>query len=176
MWRQIELQVMQGRHIRTQRATANGYDAGENIAESDFDGELSCEIHLNNILCGRTTGKQRAPNNVMVDWHERFLFPDLPPFETLDIKVWKEKKSSRPYPLGLVQIQLHHFRRGEATEGWFPIIHGVSGPAREMQIGEIRLSIRVEEYVRVFRFPGSFLISVEEKSSPQRLRTRDWNR
>ncbi|EAU93112.2 GTPase activating protein [Coprinopsis cinerea okayama7 len=146
MWRQIELSVIQARHIRAQKAE-NGYDIGDAGGDAEFDGEVSCEIHLNSILCGRTTGKKRPAGNSLLDWHEKFVFPDLPPFETLVINIWREKKATKPTVLGLVRIELFNFRRGETTEGWFPIIQGMSGSSRETQIGELRLKLRVDEEI-----------------------------
>lgn len=170
MWRQIELSVIQARHIKSHKAD-NSYD--DNASDADFDGELSCEINLNNILCGRTTSKKRGDSGLQ--WQEKFVFPDLPPFETLDINIWREKKATKPSTLGLVQIQLHHFRRGETTEGWFPIIQGTSGSARETQIGELRIILRVDEYVR----PNSERLSDTQLPPPERLfsltpRIKDW--
>ncbi|TFK30445.1 GTPase activating protein [Coprinopsis marcescibilis] len=142
MWRQIELSIVQARNLRVPK-TENG-DSVETSADADFDGEISCELHLNNILCGRTTGKKKGST---LEWHEKFLFSDLPPFQTLDINVWREKKAMKPTTVGFAQIQLHSFRRGETVEGWHPIIQGVTGPARETQVGELRVKLRVDEEI-----------------------------
>jgi hypothetical protein len=113
------------------------------------DLDVSCEIHLNEQLCGRTTVKKGIGSP---DWHERFIFCDLPPFETLELIVWREKKLLKPVVMGSIRIALGNFRRGDPVEGWFPVLH--SGPiASGVQVGEVRMKVRVDECV--FYFPGS---------------------
>jgi hypothetical protein len=116
--------------------------AGDGDTEA-VDLNVSCEIHLNEQLCGRTTVKKGigAP-----DWHEKFTFSDLPPFENLELIVWREKKLLKPVIMGSIRIALGNFRRGEAIEGWFPVLH--NGPiASGVQVGDIRMKIRVDECV-----------------------------
>jgi len=118
---------------------------------------VSCEIHLNDTLCGRTTVKKGVGSP---DWHESFTFSDLPPFDTLDVIVWREKKLFKPTIMGSVRITLSNFRRGEAVEGWFPVLH--TGPiASDLQVGDIRLKIRVDESVsRLFALFPCFLMTI----------------
>ncbi|KAF8168097.1 Rho GTPase activation protein [Crassisporium funariophilum] len=144
MWRQVELTVMQGRNLGLTK-----YDAGLNgnsdpTPEPDgADVDISCEIHLNDILCSRTTVKKGLGSP---DWHETFTFPGLPPFESLDVFVWKEKKLHKPTVLGITRVSLANFRRGDAVEGWFPVVQsGTIGT--EIQVGELRLKIRVDEEI-----------------------------
>ncbi|KAK0198314.1 GTPase activating protein [Armillaria mellea] len=141
MWRQVELKVMQGRNLGNTRPVD---DKNESSSEFDpVDLDVSCEIHLNDVLCGRTTVKKGIGSPV---WHESFTFSDLPPFETLDVLVWREKKVFKPSPLGSVCITLNNFRRGEAIEGWFPVLQ--SGPlASDLQVGDIQLKVRVDEEI-----------------------------
>ncbi|KAK0208207.1 GTPase activating protein [Desarmillaria ectypa] len=141
MWRQVELSVIQGRNLGNTRPVD---DKNESSSEYDpVDLDVSCEIHLNDMLCGRTTVKKGIGSPV---WHESFTFSDLPPFETLDVLVWREKKVFKPSPLGSVCITLNNFRRGEAIEGWFPVLQ--SGPlASDLQVGDIQLKIRVDEEI-----------------------------
>lgn len=149
MWRQIELFVTQGRNVGISRSDFNS-DVAEVAQDGEADSDISCEIHLNDIICGRTTSKKRGAT-AMVDWHEKFTFSELPPFDSLDIVVWKDsKKFSKPHIVGFIRIPLNSFRRGEQTEGWFPIMQAQSGPTREVQVGELRLKVRVDECVMVF--------------------------
>ncbi|TEB35043.1 Rho GTPase activation protein [Coprinellus micaceus] len=66
---------------------------------------------------------------------------------SLDIVVWKEKKVMKPSMVGFIRIPLSNFRRGEPMEGWFPIMQSQAGPTREIQVGELRLKIRVDEEI-----------------------------
>lgn len=141
MWRQVELTVSQGRNLGNTRFETGG---GDPFLEPDaVDLGVSCEIHLNDILCGRTTVKKGIGSP---DWHESFTFSDLPPFEFLDLMVWREKKMFKPAILGSIRIPLSSFRRGEAVEGWFPVLHSGSASS-DTQVGEIRLKLRIDESV-----------------------------
>ncbi|KDQ30794.1 hypothetical protein PLEOSDRAFT_49472 [Pleurotus ostreatus PC15] len=150
MWRQVELTVQQGRYLGSARFLgdqgANGAvppSTETNQEPEVIDMDVSCEIFLNDVICGRTTVKKGIGSP---DWHESFTFPDLPPFEMLDVNVWREKKLFKPTMMGSVRITLSNFRRGEAVEGWFPVLHsGVAG--NDVQVGEIRLKIRVDEEI-----------------------------
>jgi hypothetical protein len=149
MWRQVELTVIQARNLGNTRPfeISNGaavIGGTETNPEADpVDLDVSCEIHLNGMLCGRTTLKKGIGSP---DWHENFTFTDLPPFDTLDIFVWKEKKLFKPTLMGCVRVTLGNFRRGESIEGWFPVLH--QGPtASDLQVGDIRLKIRVDEEI-----------------------------
>lgn len=147
MWRQVELTVVQGRNLGSQKPleASSGGDAEADAVDLD----VSCEIHLNEQLCGRTTVKKGIGSP---DWHESFTFADLPPFETLELVVWREKKVLKPAIMGSIRIALSNFRRGEAVEGWFPVLH--SGPiASSVQVGDVRMKIRVDEYVALSLSP-----------------------
>jgi hypothetical protein len=141
MWRQVELTVIQGRKFGNARAVDASSEATPELNGLDLG--VSCEIHLNDILCGRTTVKKGLGSP---DWHESFTFSDLPPFETIDLLVWQEKKSFRPVFLGSVRIPLINFCRSETIEGWFPVLHGGS-IAGDVQVGELRLKMRIDELV-----------------------------
>jgi hypothetical protein len=146
MWRQVELSIIQGRNLGNQKllADSNAHTGSAMDPEADaVDLDVSCEIHLNEQLCARTTVKRGIGSP---DWHENFTFSDLPPFETLEVVVWREKKMLKPIVMGSVRIALSNFRRGEAVDGWFPVLH--SGPiASSVQVGDIRMKIRVDEWV-----------------------------
>lgn len=141
MWRQVELTIFQGRNLGNARPLEASSEPNSEIDGLDLG--VSCEIHLNDISCGRTTVKKGLGSP---DWHESFTFSDLPPFETVDLLVWQEKKSFRSELLGSVRIPLINFRRGEAIEGWFPVVHGGS-IAGDIQVGELRLKMRIDELV-----------------------------
>ncbi|KAJ7071030.1 GTPase activating protein [Mycena amicta] len=154
MWRQVELTVIQARNLGNTRLIDLGAGANaavisgsgaENVAEGEAVDlmDVSCEIHLNNMLCGRTTLKKGIGSP---DWHENFTFTDLPPFDTLEVLVWREKKLFKPTLLGSVRVTLANFKRGESVEGWFPVLH--QGPTvSDLQVGDIRLKIRVDEEI-----------------------------
>lgn len=137
---------MQGRNLGVTRPidiVNDTTNSGDPSPTEVVDFDISCEMHINNFLCGRTTVKRGVGSP---DWHEAFTFTDLPPFQNLDISVWREKKISKPTMVGSVHIVLANFRRGEAVEGWFPVLH--TGPiATDLQVGELRLKIRVDESV-----------------------------
>ncbi|CAK5264411.1 unnamed protein product [Mycena citricolor] len=145
MWRQVELTVIQARNLGNPRPfdPAGAAVIGGSEEADPVDLKVSCEIHLNTMLCGRTTLKKGLNTP---DWHEQFTFPDLPPFDTLDIFVWKETKLPRPTLMGSVRVTLSNFKRGEAIEGWFPVL--LPGPtASDLQVGDIRLKIKVDEEI-----------------------------
>ncbi|KAJ3515401.1 hypothetical protein NLJ89_g1775 [Agrocybe chaxingu] len=122
------------------------YRPSNNGDPNDGDGgdvDVSCEIHLNDILCSRTTVKRGLGSP---DWHESFSFPGLPPFENLDVVVWKEKKLHKPSILGMTRIALGNFRRGDTVEGFFPVMQAGS-IGTEVQVGDLRLKIRVDEEI-----------------------------
>ncbi|KAF8873707.1 hypothetical protein CPB84DRAFT_618997 [Gymnopilus junonius] len=143
MWRQVELTVIQGRNLGLAKheISPNGVDNVQNNDGADVD--ISCEIHLNDILCSRTTPKRGSSSS---DWHEDFTFPGLPPFESLDIVVWKEKKLSKPAVIGITRISLGNFRRGDTVEGWFPVLQ-TGSIGTDVQFGELRLKIRIDEEI-----------------------------
>lgn len=141
MWRQVELTIVQGKNLGHEGGTNDERNANTNLEVDSLEGDLSCEIHLNDILCSRTTVKRCLGSP---DWHETFTFPGLPPFESLDIIVWREKKLSKPSVLGITRIALGNFRRGDTVEGWFPVLkEGAIGT--EIQVGKLRLKICVDE-------------------------------
>ncbi|KIK93739.1 hypothetical protein PAXRUDRAFT_144401 [Paxillus rubicundulus Ve08.2h10] len=149
MWRQVELTVLQGRNLGHQKplvdANASSVALGEDSrAESEpVDLDVFCEIHLNDNLCGRTTVKKGVE---FPDWHEHFMFSDLPPFQALQVFVWKEKRATKPTLLGSIRIALTNFRRSEDVEGWFPVTQS-SGVLTGIQVGEIRMKLRVDEEI-----------------------------
>lgn len=163
MWRQIELSILQGRnlgnHFKAQ-VDANGSSA--TLSEVDpreadpVDLDAFCEIHLNDSICARTTVKKGIGSP---DWHENFSFPDLPPFETLEVTVWREKRLLKPMALGSVRIALTNFRRSEAVEGWFPVIQA-GGVSNSIQVGEIRMKLTVDEEIILPHSSYSGLLTV----------------
>lgn len=147
MWRQVELTVMQGRNLGCQKpfvdTNASSLTLGEDgRTESDpVDLDVFCEIHINDNVCGRTTVVKGIGSP---DWHENFLFSDLPPFEALEVLLWKEKRLVKPTLLGSIRITLTNFRRSEDVEGWFPVIQS-SGFLPGVQVGEIHMKLKVQE-------------------------------
>jgi hypothetical protein len=173
MWRQVELTVIQARNLGNTRPYENSNGAAVISGTDPLDAadpvdlDVSCEIHLNSMLCGRTTLKKGIGSP---DWHENFTFTDLPPFDTLDILVWKEKKMFKPTLMGSVRVTLGNFRRGESIEGWFPVLH--QGPtASDLQVGDIRLKIRVDECVFFGIEPLTLVDERTEKLSSHTLAT-----
>ncbi|KAI0361607.1 Rho GTPase activation protein [Trametes cingulata] len=145
MWRQVDLTCIQGRNLGVTRPLPEEPSIADQEVKPDADAidmDVYCEIFVNGTLCGRTTVKKGIGSP---DWHERFVLSDLPPFENLEIVVWREKRLTKPAIIGTVVIVLVNFRRGEAVEGWFPVLHG--GQASSTQAGEMRLKIRVDEEI-----------------------------
>ncbi|KAI0669886.1 Rho GTPase activation protein [Trametes maxima] len=145
MWRQVDLTCIQGRNLGVTRPFSDEPSLADQDPKVDTDAidmDVYCEIFANGVLSGRTTVKKGIGSP---DWHERFVLSDLPPFENLEIVVWREKRLSKPAILGSVVIVLVNFRRGETVEGWFPVLHG--GQASSTQVGEMRLKVRVDEEI-----------------------------
>jgi hypothetical protein len=152
IWRQVELTCVQGRNIGIpldpsfNAGTTSDPEGRADVEAVDLD--LFCEVYFNSVLSGRTVVKKSMGSP---DWHENFLFTDLPPFEKLAIVVWREKRTQKPFVIGTVYIALTNFRRGEHVEGWFPVLLGGAATASN-QIGQLRLKLRLDESV-IFRSP-----------------------
>lgn len=176
MWRQVELTVMQGRNLGNSKpfeVTDLDDDGNDSASEPDpVDLDVYCEVMLNEALCARTTVKKGIGSP---EWHENFILSDLPPFDSLDILVWREKKLFKPSVLGTVRIALNNFRRAESVEGWFPVLQNIS-IASDLQVGDIRMKIRVDEYVlSIFQSLIGAKILVE-KSYYLTMHTRSFSR
>jgi hypothetical protein len=150
MWRQVELSILQGRNLGNHfKAQLDANASSATLSEGDpreadpVDLDAFCEIHLNDNICARTTVKKGIGSP---DWMENFTFSDLPPFETLEVTVWREKRLLKPMLLGSVRIALTNFRRSEAVEGWFPIIQA-GAVSNSIQVGEIRMKLTVDEEI-----------------------------
>jgi Ca2+-dependent lipid-binding protein len=143
MWRQVELHVIQGRNLgqAQQPELMEGEPLDPSTMPVPVDLDISCEIHLNETLYGRTTAKKGVGNP---DWHESFTFNDLSPFSNLDIKVWQGKKLLSPTILGTVCIPLTNFRRREAIDGWFPVLQP-GAMSSDIRVGDLRLEIKIHE-------------------------------
>lgn len=143
MWRQVEVTVMQGRHFGNQKPFVDAGTSSSTLGEESdpVDLDVFCEIHINDNACARTTVMKGVGS---ADWHESFLFADLPPFEALEVLLWKEKRLVKPTLLGSIRIALTNFRRSEDVEGWFPVIQS-SGILTGIQVGEIRMKLKVQE-------------------------------
>lgn len=131
--------------------SSNGSDSngrwGPVTLEGSADCDIWCEIWVNSMLCARTTAKRYTVNP---EWHESFLISDLPPYDNLQITLYKEKKgNARSVPIGSVVIPLGTFQRGEYMEGWNPIVGAnanvSTGSGFYNQIGEMRLKLKVDE-------------------------------
>ncbi|KAI0033182.1 Rho GTPase activation protein, partial [Vararia minispora EC-137] len=158
LWRQVDITCAQGRNIivdnprglqealvdsskpgRTREGT-DDTDASTSVSEV----ELYCDLFINNTLCGRTAVKRSlgAP-----EWHEQFVFPDMPQLEQLTVLVYQEKRPlAKPIMVGSVHISLANFRRGEIVEGWFPVLKKGASIAA-LQVGQVRLKIKIEELI-----------------------------
>lgn len=172
MWRQVEVHCIsardlgQIRHLPDPKSsearppppivseislTSSGSDSNGSWASGTSDGggdyDVWCEIWVNSMLCARTTVKRCTANP---EWHESFLIGDLPPFDNLQMTLYKEKRGSpRSVPIGSVVIPLGNFQRGEYMEGWNSIVGtnaSVSaGSGFYSQVGEFRLKLKIDE-------------------------------
>ncbi len=140
MWRQVELVCLQGRNLGVTRYSLDDSVGGDVEPGDSVDLDLYCEFRVNDICAGKTTVKKGAGSP---DWHEKFAFTDLPPFQNLEVLVYREKRMPKPLLLGSTLIPLMNFRRGEHVEGWFPVLGGQYRPGTVM--GEIRLKLKVDE-------------------------------
>lgn len=167
IWREVQLTVAQGQNLGT-----NKFEDVEN--EADFkDIDVYCEVRLNDATYARTTTKKGLGHP---EWHESFIFSDLPPFESLEIVVFKEKKVLRPSVLGRVFIDLVTFRRAELLEGWYPV--HCTNFASQLQSGELRLKVRVNECVPLldYRECRKICLTFPERSSFHATPTKVFNR
>lgn len=146
MWRQVKLTCVEGRNLGSSRVLVNNTSTvvGDSEAPDAMDIDVSCEIYINGRICGRTTVKRGVGSP---DWHEDFTFSDIPPFENLEIVVCRERKVARTSILGSVLVVLPNFKRGEDVEGWFPVL---AANQNNLQTGEMRLKLRVDESVNYF--------------------------
>lgn len=142
MWRQVEMECVQGRGFGSSKLMEDAsFGDFDSRAESDpVDIDVYCEIFVNGFLSGRTTIKKGLGSP---DWREQFTFTDLPPFANLEILVWRDRRAARPVLIGSTVIALMNFRRGEQTEGWFPVLS--SQHHAGIIVGEVRLKLRVDE-------------------------------
>ncbi len=132
--------------LRSLDPTSSAGTTNDSEGRGDADAvdlDLFCEVYFNSVLSGRTVVKRSTGSP---DWHETFLFTDLPPFEKLAVVVWREKKLQKPSVIGTVYITLTNFRRGEPVEGWFPVLSGGATTA-STQAGLLRLKLRLDESV-----------------------------
>lgn len=141
MWREVHLTIASGRNLGTSKVynpVQNTDDAVQEIELKDID--VYCEIVFNHTVCARTTVK-KGPR--LPEWHESFVFPDLPPFEALEVMIWKDKKLVKSSLIGKVTVDLATFRRGELVEGWYPVQS--TNISSQLQLGELRLKVQVYE-------------------------------
>ena len=172
MWRQVEVHCISARDLSKKKhradsrtsevnppppvaselsVSSSGSDStgsrGSGTSDGNTDYDVWCEIWVNGALCARTTVKRSTANP---EWHESFIIGDLPPFDNLQITLYKEKRGgSRNVPIGSVVIPLGSFRRGEYMEGWNPIAgmntNASTGSGLNNQVGELRLKLKVDE-------------------------------
>jgi len=172
MWRQVEVHCISARDLGQPKRLAdsraseakllppvasdlslssNGSDSSlsrrSGTADGNGDHDVWCEILVNGALCARTTVKRSTASP---EWHESFIIGDLPPFDNLQITLYKEKRGgNRSVPIGSVTIPLATFRRGEYMEGWNPIAgtstNSSTGSGFYSQVGELRLKLKVDE-------------------------------
>ena len=172
MWRQVEVHCISARDIGQAKfladsraldtrpplpiapdlsASSNGSGSNGSWAPgtSDTSGDYDvwCEIWVNATLCARTTAKKAT---VAPEWHESFIIGDLPPYDNLQITLYKEKRgSARSVAIGSVVVPLGTFQRGEYMEGWNPIVGAntnvSTGSGFYNQVGEMRLKLKVDE-------------------------------
>ena len=170
MWRQVEVHCIsvrdlgQVKHLTDspppqawpppaaleRSSSLNGSNSNGSLASASSDGsgdyDVWCEIWVNSMLCARTTVKKCT---VTPEWHENFLIGDLPPYDNLQITMYKEKRgSARSTAIGFVVVPLPNFQRGEYMEGWNPIIGANSNLSGSYtQVGGMRLKVKVDESV-----------------------------
>ena len=170
MWRQVEVHCISARDLGQTKQlpdpnpsearplppippdlplSSGGSDSSPSWTVGSWDDyDVWCEIWVNSMLCARTTLKSYTHNP---EWHETFLIGDLPPFDNLQITLYKEKRaSSRNSPIGSVVIPLGSFQRGEYMEGWNSIVGvnanvSAAGVGVYSQVGEFRLKLKVDE-------------------------------
>lgn len=157
MWREVDLVVCQMRNMKNPKTlaamrsgvpantTPGTMDPNGNFGDGEgLDMDVWCDIKLNNAIYGQTSTKKVIGSEL---WNEGFIFADLPPFDNLQIVLRREKRTSRPIDLGSVTIALENYEKGEYVEGWYPILIAGAG-GRDTQLGELRLKLKVSEYVR----------------------------
>ena len=141
MWRRIELTIKEGRHFSSPKINDDGLVDPTESEPTEMD--IFCEIDVNNSTFGRTIVKTASGSFTM---GAKFIFDDLPPFDKLQINVLREKRTAKPSVLGSITILLSNFRRGSELDVWYPVI-GTGTALSGFQVGELRLSLKVDEFV-----------------------------
>lgn len=174
MWRQVEVHCISARDLgqtkhlpdprvpETKSPQTVAQDLSVSLHASDSNGswtsgtsdgsvdwDVWCEIWVGAVLCARTTVKKGTDTP---EWHESFVIGDLPPYDNLQITLYKEKRgSARSVTIGSVVVSLGSFQRGEYMEGWNPIVGAnanvSAGSGFYSQVGEMRLKLKVDEEI-----------------------------
>ncbi|KAF5355628.1 hypothetical protein D9756_003766 [Leucocoprinus leucothites] len=165
MWREVQLTVASGRNLGTSKfydPSQDPDDIGQEGESKDID--VYCEIVFNDAVCARTTIKKGLG---LPEWHEFFVFSHLPPFESFEIMIWKEKKIGKPSLLGKVTVDLITFRRGEVVEGWYPVQS--TSFSSQLQLGELRLKLQVLDTRNSLRWMQDLENTLHIKTLPPSL-------
>jgi hypothetical protein len=155
-WRQVSLTVMHGRNLGVagkltsqeglaSAAPTEAERGGDGSIEACADSTVFCEIVIDGFTSARTMFQQGVPGTPPEwTWLESFTFSDLPPFGSFSIRVWR-KKPAKSTLVGTVDISLESFRRAQLQEGWSPVMSCVPSGGNSIQVGDLKLKLRVDE-------------------------------
>lgn len=141
--------------------TQASFNGGSAHASVSTDGGVYCEVSVDGHLAARTTVAKAPIRGGAHEWQATFALQDLPSMSMLAISVCRERRSTKGPPaggksavIGRVLINVGNARRGEELEGWWPLLAGADGDqggvGPVMQVGEIRLKLRINEWVASF--------------------------
>ncbi|KAM0791284.1 hypothetical protein ACM66B_005758 [Microbotryomycetes sp. NB124-2] len=115
---------------------------------SDKDnGEIDsfCEVVLDGDVVAKTSVRTRTNCPF---WNESFTFGDLPQFaEPLVLRLYQIHKQSKPILLGTCTIRLADLPRAEVIDSWCSIRSPSWQGGSTATVGELNLSVRVNEEV-----------------------------
>ncbi|KIJ26917.1 hypothetical protein M422DRAFT_216095 [Sphaerobolus stellatus SS14] len=182
MWRQVSLSITTARHLALARKNSNSSVSSdlnsngtgnsnlispEDVSDAAADLQLYCEVEIDGVAMGRTALQKGTSEVASHDssplptwtWLESFVLSDLPPFGLMGVRIWRFKKGAKPIYVGVVEVVLGHIRKGQAMDGWFPILNGT-------QVGELRMKLKVDEERILPSEAYSGIIEMVAKNNP----------
>ncbi|KAK4054539.1 hypothetical protein OIV83_001033 [Microbotryomycetes sp. JL201] len=131
------------------KTTGGGFSRLANIAfgseKDSAEIDSFCEVLLDGDVVARTSVR---PKTNCPFWNEGFTFGDLPQFtEPLVLRLFQIHKQIRPVLLGTCTVRLADLPRAELIDSWCSIRSPSWQGGSTATVGELNLSVRVNEEV-----------------------------